>query len=599
MALGRWKIFPFVLMAVFLVASFFFPCETDSELVLPALTKASALAAAGDDFQDFVDTISNLHTPSDIGTHSSFAEMQDKDGTYDTLTEADTDTGTSTFGDSSGSGTLYRTTAANEVRLGVYTASSNGEVASIVFYGRGSSSTYAKAIITSSTGYLLANGVGAATAVSTTAGTKTLTYSAGSRPIVTSGTTYWIGLISQAAIRIYYDSTTGGTSRQDTSNNYGTPTDPTDAGSTTENWRRMYANINNINYGVDLEVGWTTADYDEENEELCIYGGTQNAEALKVDVWSGSWTNVISDIAAGWNNVSVSSYLTSSAFEIRFVDARDTPDASSASTWQVEGVLLHVWTVESGVSLNVTVYQTLEVSESASTTVSLVHTANEEIAIDETPVTVVSVVLSIFQSVLIVGVVSTKVTLSTAIFESVLIVGVVTTKVTFGLILSETFFIGSSVTVNIISGIQYLISIFEAINIQSVASTILNAVVAVSENINILDLITAEINPPIRLTVYEVITIIGVETMIQSFNIFYELFLSLQMWGYTGPMLLVIIGYFLSKKNTVLGILWFVVECLFIAQYLTLVAATPQYWWHIFLLLFGGLATCAYPLWDR
>lgn len=43
--------------------------------------------------EDYVDQISDLHPPdTDIGTHAGggFVEMQDKDGTFDTLTEADT-----------------------------------------------------------------------------------------------------------------------------------------------------------------------------------------------------------------------------------------------------------------------------------------------------------------------------------------------------------------------------------------------------------------------------------------------------------------------------------------------------------------------------
>ena len=86
---------------------------------------------------------------------------------------------------------------------------------------------------------------------------------------------------------------------------------------------------------------------------------------------------------------------------------------------------------------------------------------------------------------------------------------------------------------------------------------------------------------------------------INTDNIFYEMFLSLQLWGYFGPLALVIIGYILTKKELILGILWFVVECLFIGQYLLLVSATPDYWWHIFILLLGGSFTCVYPLWGR
>ncbi len=83
------------------------------------------------------------------------------------------------------------------------------------------------------------------------------------------------------------------------------------------------------------------------------------------------------------------------------------------------------------------------------------------------------------------------------------------------------------------------------------------------------------------------------------YTFFYDLFLSPQMWGYLGPIGIVVIGYLLCKKDKSLGVLWFVIECLFMSQYFLLVAATPAYWWHIVILLFGGLLTCVYPLWDR
>jgi hypothetical protein len=100
-----------------------------------------------------------------------------------------------------------------------------------------------------------------------------------------------------------------------------------------------------VNYELDLEVRWTSADYIQTNEYLCIYGGTQDSEALKVDVWTGAaWITVISNLSSGWNIVSVSSYLTSSNFEIRFVDTTKSSDTSK-STWQFEAVLLHTWSV--------------------------------------------------------------------------------------------------------------------------------------------------------------------------------------------------------------------------------------------------------------
>lgn len=84
-----------------------------------------------------------------------------------------------------------------------------------------------------------------------------------------------------------------------------------------------------------------------------------------------------------------------------------------------------------------------------------------------------------------------------------------------------------------------------------------------------------------------------------AYDLFYELFLSPEISSYFGPLALVIIGYFIVKKDRFLGVLYFVVECLFMAQYFALVEATPDYWWHIFILLFGSLFTLVYPLWDR
>ena len=84
-----------------------------------------------------------------------------------------------------------------------------------------------------------------------------------------------------------------------------------------------------------------------------------------------------------------------------------------------------------------------------------------------------------------------------------------------------------------------------------------------------------------------------------AYDLFYELFLSPEISSYFGPLALVIVGYFVVKKDRFLGVLYFVVECLFIAQYLALVGETPDYWWHVFILLFGGLFTLVYPLWDR
>jgi len=101
------------------------------------------------------------------------------------------------------------------------------------------------------------------------------------------------------------------------------------------------------NYELNLEGQWTTADYDESNEILCIYAGVSsntNGEALMADVWNGgSWVTVIADLGdSQWNNVSVSSYLTSGTLTMRFMCDTESGD-NSLSTWQIDSVLLHTY----------------------------------------------------------------------------------------------------------------------------------------------------------------------------------------------------------------------------------------------------------------
>ena len=83
-----------------------------------------------------------------------------------------------------------------------------------------------------------------------------------------------------------------------------------------------------------------------------------------------------------------------------------------------------------------------------------------------------------------------------------------------------------------------------------------------------------------------------------TINWFSELFLSTEIWGYFGPLGLVVIGYLLTKKDKSLGIFMFIVDCLVIAHYLSLLDATPDYWWHIIILLLGVIS-CIIQMVDR
>jgi len=81
-------------------------------------------------------------------------------------------------------------------------------------------------------------------------------------------------------------------------------------------------------------------------------------------------------------------------------------------------------------------------------------------------------------------------------------------------------------------------------------------------------------------------------------GILYELFLSTSMYGYIGPLALVVGGYVLAKKDKGLGVIAFVVQCLFVANYFALIDVTPDYWWHILIILFGGVMVFGFSLAD-
>jgi hypothetical protein len=98
-----------------------------------------------------------------------------------------------------------------------------------------------------------------------------------------------------------------------------------------------------VNYVLDLEEQFTGVDYSQLSEWLCIYAGSLGSESLRVDVRSGSnWVNVISGLLPNqWNNVSISTWLTSSSFTIRFNGGTETADTTQDS-WNIDAVMLRL-----------------------------------------------------------------------------------------------------------------------------------------------------------------------------------------------------------------------------------------------------------------
>jgi signal peptidase I len=98
-------------------------------------------------------------------------------------------------------------------------------------------------------------------------------------------------------------------------------------------------------YQLNLEVQFTGVDFDYTNEELCIYGGVMGAENITVDIWNGTtWSGLFQDLVNGWNNVSISNYLTSSILTIRFTGGTETADAIQDS-WNIDATFLHLYSL--------------------------------------------------------------------------------------------------------------------------------------------------------------------------------------------------------------------------------------------------------------
>lgn len=102
---------------------------------------------------------------------------------------------------------------------------------------------------------------------------------------------------------------------------------------------RLSPEVNN--YALELEEQWTNVDTTNPRQDLCIKTGALGAEPLMVQVRSGaSWITVINALQPNmWNNVSVTPYITSPTFTIRFKGSNDATDITQDS-WEIDAVLL-------------------------------------------------------------------------------------------------------------------------------------------------------------------------------------------------------------------------------------------------------------------
>jgi len=85
----------------------------------------------------------------------------------------------------------------------------------------------------------------------------------------------------------------------------------------------------------------------------------------------------------------------------------------------------------------------------------------------------------------------------------------------------------------------------------------------------------------------------------QTVNLFNELFLSTEIWGYFGSFILVAVGFYIAKKDRMLAVLWFIIECLAVVYYYDLFTTTDSFYvWHFFIVLMGAVLILI-PMIDR
>jgi hypothetical protein len=328
---------------------------------------------SGNNYEDFVDQLgtSHLATP-DIGTHSDWTELQDEDDTYDTMTEADTGDAGGTFEYIAESftdvGTVW-TSEGNAYDGNWGTTATSGNLASGDYYpsataagfdssasGSGTITQVDIIIRTSVTGLsgssdqwgitLDMNGGVTGTTLHamdvSNYGLNNLTFTDVTEP--NDGTWSWTDVRN---IEIDFDMEKDRGSDGGTWSVYEMSVKVTVAGST--------------NYDLDLELGWTALNYDEDNVYLCIDAGTFSGESLRVDIWdevsTNDWVNLDTAVTASdWNNWSIAAYINSGTVEIRFTDTSD--EATAQDTWQIDCVLIHSWSADPNYELDLEVQWT-------------------------------------------------------------------------------------------------------------------------------------------------------------------------------------------------------------------------------------------------
>lgn len=284
---------------------------------------------------------SNVDGIENIGFMNNFEGMQSEpNGNYAVLTENLTVNSAHIFGNNI-TGTSSDEIKGGEILGCIFNSgSATTAVSSIKFYGTSNShNVHAKAVICNNSGNILINGTSEESGRIDKIGWHTLTFK--NPPSVNPNTTYFLMIISESSkIYVYYSNSVEDVGIRENDNNYDSPTNL--SGWDTNNFNySIYATTTGAEgYNLDYEVQWTDLSTSPENSELSIYLTEQSgSENSTVDVRTPSgWFNAFPSLTTGWNNISITPYLTSSTFTIRFRDA--TPNDATMDSWNIETTLI-------------------------------------------------------------------------------------------------------------------------------------------------------------------------------------------------------------------------------------------------------------------
>jgi len=339
--------------------------------------------------EDYVDVISNIDGIADIGTHSNFEAEKAYDSSFDTLTEEDTgevgsdteddiDINTTDVDSSPDKGTetnfpYAQGTSLDSQYMNIQEENTGGEAVNEWKDCNGYDSTYTQWTKVGTAPYLNAQDEPTHYIYTNKAGYADGWYDFADTAATGGGISLNISLYCQGdggdSIDIYIDYTGSGAGSlvgnvvPDTSYSYKTLDLGTHTASEINSARAYFVHVNagkaneidldharlglsrtaSENYEIDFEYGWQNADFDEQNEEVCIYVGSHTgSETLNINYWAGSWISLGSITGLGWTNVTATG-LTSSTYTIQLIGASESGD-SAQDNWDIDLITLHTWT---------------------------------------------------------------------------------------------------------------------------------------------------------------------------------------------------------------------------------------------------------------